>query len=80
MIWIIFILLWIGSCIIHILWIYLEHKICIYKVGDLIDRTESFMWLPIINSVALILFGIAGMIDWLKLSVLWEKFRNIRLR
>lgn len=84
MIWIIFILIWVCSCIIHIALAYYEDKHVIYKVGDLIDKIELFMWFPFVNTIALILFGIAFMIakitNLLRLSVLWKKFRNIKLK
>lgn len=84
MIWIIFIFIWVCSCIIHITLTYYENKHVIYTVGDLIDKTEIYMWSPLVNTIVLIVLGIAIMIaiiiNILKLSVWWEKFRNIKLK
>lgn len=63
---------------------YYENKHVIYTVGDLIDKTEIYMWSPLVNTIVLIVLGIAIMIaiiiNILKLSVWWEKFRNIKLK
>ena len=86
MTWVIFILVWIFSCIISIALVYHKgkHKHIVYTVGDLIDETPYFLWVPLVNTVSLILLGMALMtvkiINLLKLSVLWEKFRNIKLK
>lgn len=77
------ILIWLVSTIIWIIWIYNEEKRWLYNVGDLIDRTEFFMWFPIVNTVLLIVFililSFCKILALLKLDVLWEKFRNIKL-
>lgn len=84
MIWVIFILIWVCSCIIFIAWTYYEDKHIIYTIGDLIDEIQSFMLFPFVNTIMLIALGIALMMDkinnLLKLSALWQKFRNIKLR
>lgn len=84
MIWVILILIWLCSSITHIALAYYKDKHAIYNVGDLIDKMELFMWFPFINTVALIALGIVIMIvkiaNLLGLSVLWEKFRNIKLK
>jgi hypothetical protein len=84
MFWIIFILIWICSVVIHIVWVYYENKYAIFKVGDLIDKIEFFMWFPFINTFVLIMIVIIliliTMANLLKLPVLWEKFRNIKLK
>lgn len=84
MIWIILILIWLCSCIIFIAWSYYDEKHNIYTIGDLIDEIRLFMLFPFVNTIALILLGIALMMDeinnLLKLSVLWQKFRNIKLK
>jgi hypothetical protein len=84
MIWIIFILIWLCSCIIFIVWTYYDEKHIIYTIGDLIDEIKLFMLFPFVNTITLILFGISLMMDGinnlLKLSVLWQKFRNIKLK
>lgn len=78
------ILIWLISTILWIIWVYIEEKRWLYNVGDLIDNTEFFMWFPIINTMTLIgfilvLFFYKILVSLLKLDVLWEKFRNIKL-
>ena len=84
MIWLILILIYLVSFAIHILLIYLEYKRTIRTVGDIIDEIAPFMWFPIANTLLLILLSIAFILDKIvhlfKLSVLWEKFRNIKLK
>lgn len=80
----IFILIYLVSLVIYLIVCYSDNKYAIFTVGDLIDKTEFFMWFPLINTIALILFGIGFMVtkitNLLKLPVLWEKFRNIKLK
>lgn len=42
------------------------------------------MWCPVLNTVYLILLGILRMVikivNLIKLPVLWEKFRNIKIK
>lgn len=84
MFWIVFILIWICSFIIHIAMAYHEDKYIIFNVGDLIDRISFCMWFPFINTLFLLVWGVAfvvvGLTTLLKLDVLWEKFRNIKLK
>lgn len=84
MLWIIFVLIWICSCIIYIVWTYYENKHTIFKIGDLIDKIECFMWYPIVNTLFLIIISIAIILHaiayLLKLPELWEKFKNIKLK
>lgn len=84
MIWLTFILIYIITVIAHILLIYLTEKECIYKVGDLIDRIEFFMLCPVANTLALtillIYLIIYGIIELLKLDIMWENFKNIKLK
>lgn len=78
------ILIWLISTILWIIWIYIEEKRWLYNVGDLIDKTEFFMWFPIVNTVLLIVFililSFCKILTLLKLDVLWGKFRNIKLK
>jgi hypothetical protein len=78
------ILIWLISTILWIIWVYNEEKRWLYDVGDLIDKIEFFMWFPIINTVLLIVFILilffCKMLKLLKLDVLWEKFRNIKIK
>ena len=63
---------------------YKEYKYAIYKVGDLIDLIEFHMWFPILNTLLILVFIIGVTImklcELLKLDILWQKFRNIRLK
>lgn len=77
------ILIWLISTILWIIGIYIKEKRWLYNVGNLIDNTEFFMWFPIINTVTLIILililSFCKILELLKLDVLWEKFRNIKL-
>lgn len=79
-----FILIYLVSLVIHLIICYREDKRIIHKVGDLIDEMEFYMWLPIVNTFTLIslalCMGTIAMWKALKLGVLWEKFRNIKLK
>lgn len=66
-----FILIYLISLVTHIVLCYTENKYAIYKVGDLIDLIEFYMWCPIINTLLLMIFVT---------DILWEKFRNIKLK
>ena len=78
------ILIWLISTIIWIILTYIEEKCWLYNVGDLIDEIEYYMWFPIINTVILIGFILLWfpykILVLLKLDILWEKFRNIKLK
>ena len=75
------------TTIAWIIWVYIEERHQLYDIGDLIDKTEFFMWFPIINTATLIGFILIlcfykilnKILALLKLDVLWEKFRNIKL-
>lgn len=63
---------------------YKENKRHIFYVRDLLDEIDFYMWCPVLNTLLLIVIvvGIFIMKLWKvsKLNVLWQKFRNIRLR
>lgn len=84
MFWLIFILIYIISLIIHIVGIWYEHKKYIYKIGDIIDELQFFMWCPVFNTISLIVliigFIIYSLITTTKLDELWEKFKDIRIK
>lgn len=85
MIWIwIFLLIYFVSLAIHSIMCYRENKYAIYKVGDLIDLMDSFAWIPIINTLFIVILILAflAVVIWesTKLDVLWDKFRNIKLK
>lgn len=72
------------SFAIHLLIEYRENKRHTHNVGDLIDNIHFYMWFPLLNTLMLIVavVGIFIMKLWelLKLDVLWQKFRNIKLK
>lgn len=79
-----FILIYLISFAIHLLLEYRENKSFIDDVGDLIDNIHFYMWFPILNTILIVvvIMGIAIMKLWelLKLDILWDKFRNIKLK
>ena len=79
-----FILIYLVSLAIHLAVCYKANKFAIHKVGDLIDLIEFHMWFPLLNTllILVVIIGIAIMKLWevSKLNVLWEKFRNIKLK
>ena len=81
---IIFILIYFVSLMLHLVLCYKDNKRHIFYVGDLLDKIEFYMWIPVLNTLVVILFIIAIAISKLwkvsKLNVLWEKFRNIKLK
>jgi hypothetical protein len=80
----IFILIYLISFAIHLLLEYRENKRFIRNIGDLIDNIQVYMWFPLLNTLMLmvVVVGIFIMKLWklLKLDILWEKFRNIKLK
>lgn len=80
---IIFILIYLISFTIHLLMEYRENKRFIHDIGDLIDNIHFYMWFPLLNTLMLlvVIIGITIMKLWelLKLNILWEKFRNIKI-
>lgn len=80
----IFILIYLISLVTHLVWCYTENKYAIYKVGDLIDLIEFHMWFPLLNTLMLIIVMIVifiiKLLELLKLDILWEKFRSIKIR
>lgn len=84
MFWLIFTLIYIISFAIYIIDIWYEDRRLIFKMGDIIDRIEFYMWCPIINTVSIIIvvvcFAFIGLIKLTKLDELWEKIRNIKIK
>lgn len=80
----IFILIYLMSFLVHIVLCYKNNKRHIFYMRDLLDEIEFYMWFPVLNTLMLLLVIIAVIIMKLweitKLDVLWEKFKNIRLR
>lgn len=81
---IIFILIYLISFAIHLLLGYIDNEKSIHSIGDLIDNIHFYMWFPLLNTLLLIVVvvGIFIITLWklLKLDILWEKFRNIKLK
>lgn len=79
-----FIIIYLVSLVIHLVECYKENKRHIFYVRDLLDEIEVYMWFPVINTVTLIAFVILIFIITIwkvsKLDILWEKFRNIKLK
>lgn len=83
MIWI-FLLIYFVSLAIHIIERYIANRLRIFRVGDLIDLIEFYMWFPILNTLTVVMFLLVCLIiaiwERTKLNVLWDKFRNIKLK
>lgn len=86
MVVVVFIIVYLVSFIILLISHYGENKHQIVYVKDLMKsiRHEVYIWFPIFNTLALI--GIVVLsVAWIlwklfKLDILWEKFRNIKLK
>lgn len=72
-----FILIYILSVIGLLLSIYITDTHC-KTIGDIFDESELFMYLPFVNTVALISVIIEGIICIVIKSL--DKIRNIKLR
>ena len=84
MIFFIFILIYVISIILTWLIIYIDEKDNLNTFGDILDITEFFVYLPFLNTfiviihiILLILYKLSLV---LKLSDLWNKIRNIKLK
>ena len=79
-----FILIYLVSLVIHLVLCYKENKRHIFYVRDLLDEIEFHMWFPVLNTFMLIavalLAGIISIWKVSKLEILWEKFRNIKIK
>ena len=79
-----FILIYLVSLVIHLVLCYKENKRHIFYMRDLLEEIEFHMWFPVLNTFVLIavalLVGIISIWKVSKLDILWEKFRNIKLR
>ena len=80
----IFILIYLISFAVHLLIEYRENKRVIHNIGDLIDNIHFYMWFPLLNTLILVIAMVGIFIFKLpelkKLHILWQKFKNIRLR
>lgn len=79
-----FILVYLVSFAINLIICYQDNKRHIFNVGDLLDEIEFYMWCPILNTLSLIIIVLAIVADKLwtlsKIDILWEKFRNIKIK
>lgn len=81
-----FILVYLVSFAILLIDHYIDNKSQIVYVKDLIDSIKPmvYIWFPIFNTTTLIGFVILLVVHkiWklFRLDILWEKFRNIKLR
>lgn len=78
------ILIYLISFAINLLIEYVDDKHRIHNIGDLIDNIEPYMCYPVINTLLVLLY-IVGTIFMIicalsKLDILWQKFRNIKLK
>lgn len=80
----IFILIYVISIILTWLLIYIEEKDNLNTFGDILDNTEFFVYIPILNTFIYIIYIILLILYKLslvlKLSDLWDKIRNIKLK
>lgn len=84
MMFFIFILTYVISIILTWLIIYIEEKDNLNTFGDILDNTEFFVYLPVLNCIIVISYIILLILYKLslvlKLSDLWNKIRNIKLK
>lgn len=81
MVVIIFTFIYLVSFGIHLIVCYQEWKP--RNIGALIDKIEFYMWFPIVNTTLIIVVIVCicavKICELLKLNVIWNKFRNIKL-
>lgn len=79
-----FILSYIIPIILTWLIIYIEEKDNLNTFGDILDLTEFFVYIPVLNGFIVIIYIILLILYKLslvfKLSDLWNKIRNIKLK
>ena len=84
MMFFIFIFIYIISIILTWLLIYIEEKDNLNTFGDILDLTEFFVYIPVLNGFIVIIYIILLILYKLslvfKLSDLWNKIRNIKLK
>ena len=72
--------IYILSFIAHIIILWKEESKSFYKIGDVVDSIDFYMWFPIFNTFVLILFVILFLFDFLRLDVAWNWLMNIKLK
>lgn len=80
---ILLVVIYIITVIIHM---YITHKECeprVYTLGELFDKMEGWMFIPVINTIALIILALCVciylIIKYTGIIKLWGKIRNIKL-
>ena len=76
--------IYILSFIAHIIFLWIEKGKNFYRISDVIDSIEFYMWFPILNTLLLILVVIAiivhGLYKFLRIDVALDWFMNIKLK
>lgn len=76
--------IYILSFIAHIVILWIEERNHFYKIRDVFDSIEIYMWFPILNTLFLILLAIVCVVHFLykllRLDVAWDWFMNIKLK
>lgn len=80
----IFILVYLLSVAVCLITCYYDNKHTIHNIGDLLDETVGFMWCPVFNTIVIVVFILClcavELWELFKLDILWEKFRNIKIK
>lgn len=87
-VFLIFVVLYIVGIIGWLYLTYSNEKEYIETIGDLLDESKFFMYIPIFNIVVLIatlvIFGCAWLVTYFEIDELcqklWEKFRDIKIK
>lgn len=76
--------IYILSFIAHIVILWREERKHFYKIKDVVDSIEIYMWFPILNTIMLILLAIVCFVYFLykllRLDVAWNWLMNIKLK
>lgn len=83
-IFLIFVVIYIVGIIGWLCLIYFTEKEDIETIGDLLDKSVCFMYIPVFNIASLTVIFVIDVCVWLltpiNIDKLWEKFRNIKLK
>ena len=83
-IFLIFVVIYIVGMIGWLCLIYFTEKEDIETIGDLLDKSVCFMYIPVFNIASLTVIFVIDVCVWLltpiNIDKLWEKFRNIKLK
>ena len=76
--------IYIVSFIAHIILLWREEGKSFYKIRDVVDSIDFYMWFPILNTLFLILLVIVCIAHFLykllRLDVVWDWLMNIKLK